>query len=132
MFSFKRKEQKMSEKRRDNKKRILRNGETQRKDGRYAYTYVGCDGKQKFLYSWKLESTDKLPTGKRECIALREQIKQLQQEQIEGIMNNQNIPMSKLCDVYKERKKGLKISSVQNIAKCIKKNTNESSLQHAN
>ena len=43
----------MSVKRCDNKNRILRNGESQRSDGRYAYVYV--DGKQKFLYSWKLE-----------------------------------------------------------------------------
>lgn len=53
----------MSVKRRDNKKRILRNGESQRKDGRYTYTYVGPDGKQKFIYSWKLEKTDKVPQG---------------------------------------------------------------------
>lgn len=30
----------MSEKRRDNKNRILRTGESQRKDGRYAYKYI--------------------------------------------------------------------------------------------
>ena len=30
----------MSEKRRDNKNRILRSGESQRKDGRYAYKYT--------------------------------------------------------------------------------------------
>ena len=45
----------MSVKRRDNKNRILRNGESQRSDGRYVYVYVDGNGKQKFLYSWKLE-----------------------------------------------------------------------------
>ena len=30
----------MSEKRRDNKNRILRSGESQRKDGRYVYKYT--------------------------------------------------------------------------------------------
>ena len=44
----------MSEKRRDNKGRILRNGECQRKDGLYQYDYVGLDGKPKCIYSWKL------------------------------------------------------------------------------
>ena len=57
-------ERNMSVKRRDNKNRVLRNGESQRADGRYVYVYVDGNGKQKFLYSWKLENTDKLPYGK--------------------------------------------------------------------
>lgn len=43
---------KSMEKRTDNKGRILRNGESQRKDGRYAYKYIE-NGKPKFVYSWK-------------------------------------------------------------------------------
>lgn len=49
----------MSEKRRDNKNRILRTGESQRKDGRYAYKYIDTFGKPQFVYSWKLVPTDK-------------------------------------------------------------------------
>ena len=49
----------MSGKRRDNKNRILRNGESQRKDGRYAFKYVDANGQVQFVYSWKLEKTDK-------------------------------------------------------------------------
>ena len=41
----------MSEKRRDNKNRILRTGESQRKDGRYAYKYVDAFGKSQFVYA---------------------------------------------------------------------------------
>ena len=67
----------MSEKRRDNKNRILRNGESQRKDGRYAFKYTDANGKAQFVYSWKLESTDKLPAGKRDCVSLREKEKQI-------------------------------------------------------
>lgn len=67
----------MSEKRRDNKNRILRNGESQRKDGRYAYKYTDATGKQQFVYSWKLEKTDRLPEGKRDCLSLREKEKQI-------------------------------------------------------
>lgn len=48
----------MSEKRRDDKNRILRTGESQRKDGRYAYKYLDHNGKPQFIYSWKLEKTD--------------------------------------------------------------------------
>lgn len=68
---------KMSEKRRDNRNRILRNGESQRKDGRYAYKYIDATGKQQFVYSWKLEKTDKLPEGKRDCLSLREKERQI-------------------------------------------------------
>lgn len=51
----------MSGKRRDSKNRILRNGESQRQDGRYAFKYIVATGKQQFVYSWKLEKTDKTP-----------------------------------------------------------------------
>lgn len=68
----------MSEKRRDNRNRILRNGESQRKDGRYAFKYIDATGKPQFVYSWKLEKTDKLPTGKRDDLSLREKEKLIQ------------------------------------------------------
>ena len=55
----------MSVKRRDNKNRILQTGESQRKDGRYAYKYVDNHGQPQFVYSWKLVPTDKTPAGKR-------------------------------------------------------------------
>ena len=48
----------VSGKRRDNKNRVLRNGESQRKDGRYAFKYVDTNGQVQFVYSWKLEKTD--------------------------------------------------------------------------
>lgn len=41
----------MSEKRRDHKGRILRTGESQRKDGRYLYKYVDSFGETQFIYS---------------------------------------------------------------------------------
>lgn len=41
----------MSEKRRDNKNRILRNGESQNADGRYVYKYYDILHKPHFLYS---------------------------------------------------------------------------------
>lgn len=52
---------KMSVKRRDKKNRVLRNGESQRADGRYAYKYIDSNGKPQFVYSWRLENTDKIP-----------------------------------------------------------------------
>lgn len=75
----------MSEKRRDSKNRILQTGESQRKDGRYAYKYIDVYGKQKFLYAWKLVPTDKTPAGKREDLSLREKEKELQRDLDDGI-----------------------------------------------
>ncbi len=59
-------------KRKDSKNRNLRNGESQRKDGRYVYKYTDIYGKPQFIYSWKLVPTDKTPAGKRDDISLRE------------------------------------------------------------
>ena len=66
----------MSEKRRDNKNRVLRNGESQRKDGRYMYKYVDNAGNVKYVYSWKLVKTDTVPQGAKDDIPLRDKEKQ--------------------------------------------------------
>ncbi len=75
----------MSQKRRDNKNRILRTGESQRKDGRYAYKYTDTFGNPQFVYAWKLVPTDKTPAGKREDISLREKEKEIQKDLDDGI-----------------------------------------------
>lgn len=75
----------MSEKRRDSKNRILRSGESQRQDGRYAFKYTDALGKPKFIYAWKLVPTDKTPAGKREDISLREKEKEIQKDLDDGI-----------------------------------------------
>ena len=63
-------------KRRDAKHRILRSGESIRADGKYQFKYL-VNGKPRFVYSWKLEPTDKLPNGKRPCLSLRELEKEI-------------------------------------------------------
>ena len=75
----------MAEKRRDSKGRILRTGESQRKDGRYAYKYTDSTGKPQFVYAWKLVATDKTPAGKRDDISLREKEKEINQDIADGI-----------------------------------------------
>lgn len=104
----------MSMKRRDSKNRVLRNGESQRKDGRYAYTYVDANGKQKFLYSWKLEKTDKLPQGRRDCVALREKIKQLQKDMEDGIASDRNYTVFQLVEKYTRQKAGVREGTKKN------------------
>lgn len=53
----------MSVKRRDSRNRVLRNGESQRKDGRYVFKYIDSNGKAQFVYSWKLEKQIMRPSG---------------------------------------------------------------------
>jgi len=81
------------EKRTDNKGRILRNGESQRKDGRYAYKYIE-NGKPKFVYSWKLVSTDRVPKGKRDCVSLREKVKMIEKDVNVNINFTKNVSLS--------------------------------------
>lgn len=62
----------MAEKRKDNKGRLLKDGEYQRKNGRYEYKYEDLDGERRSAYSWKLVPTDRTPAGKRDGPSLRE------------------------------------------------------------
>lgn len=74
--------EKYSYKRRDKKGRILQNGETQQKDGRYRYTYID-EGVTKCLYSWTLVETDIIPSGKRKDLCLREKIRLMERKRDE-------------------------------------------------
>ena len=99
----------MSGKRRDNKNRILRNGESQRKDGRYAFKYVDANGQVQFVYSWKLEKTDKLPAGKRDDISLREKEKMIQRDLYDGIVpNGGEMTVLQLVEKYVLQKTGVR------------------------
>lgn len=98
----------MSIKRRDSKNRILKDGETQCKDGKYRFTYYE-HGKQKCFYSWKLEKTDPLPQGKRECIALRDKEAELRITQYKGIAYQaEGMTVLELAKKYTMQKRGVK------------------------
>lgn len=56
----------------DNKGRVLKNGESQRGDGRYRFDYVDPKKKQCTVYSWTLNPTDRVPAGKKPGKSLRE------------------------------------------------------------
>lgn len=105
----------MSVKRRDSKNRILRDGESQRKDGRYAYVYTDENGNQKFLYSWKLEETDRLPAGRRNCESLRSKVKRLKKDLDSGIdPNGGKITVLELTEKYIALKQGVKPITKEN------------------
>ena len=99
-------------KRRDKKGRILRNGESQRSDGRYAYVYTDCRGKQKFIYSWKLEPTDPLPAGRRKCVSLREKERELLKDLEDGIAScGGELTVLDLVEKYLLQKTGVRHST---------------------
>ena len=88
----------MSEQRRDSRNRILRTGESQRQDGRYAYKFVDALGKPRFVYSWKLVPTDRVPKGKRDGPSLREKEREIQRDRDDGI-----VPLGRrmtVCQLY--------------------------------
>ncbi len=91
----------MFEKRRDKKGRILRMGESQRKDGRYRYKYMDAFGREQSVYSWRLVSTDKVPKGKRFCLSLREKEAQIQNDRVDGI-DKKGAKMT-LCQLYEKQ-----------------------------
>ena len=67
----------MSEKRRDSRGRILRNGEIQMVDGKYRYKYKDLFGETRYAYSWRLDKNDRIPAGKKMEPSLREKEKQI-------------------------------------------------------
>lgn len=99
--------------RRDAKNRVLRPGESVRADGKYQYKYH-IDGKPHFVYSWKLESTDKLPKGKKHCLSLREMEKQINTELaiLTNLVDGQ-MTVCELVDRYLKTKTGVRESTKQ-------------------
>ena len=95
-------------KRRDNKSRILREGEYQRTDGRYRYRYIDEDGKEKNVYSWRLDKNDPTPKGKKRETSLREKEKQIQADLFDHIVTNGgNYTVIELVEKYVSLKTGV-------------------------
>ncbi len=109
--------------RRDSKHRVLRRGESIRADGKYQFKYH-INGVPHFVYSWRLEPTDKLPVGKKPCLSLRELEKQIGYDldtQMDPV--GKNITVEELVQRYLMTKTGVKHSTrtgykyVQNLMK---------------
>ena len=99
----------MSEKRRDNKNRILRTGESQRSDGKYMFRYVDANGKTQCIYSWKLVKTDILPAGKKDNGALRDLEKRIQRDMDDEIApDGDGYTVLSLVKKYTAQKTGVK------------------------
>ncbi len=105
----------MSEKRRDNRGRVLRFGESQRQDGRYAFKYKDHDGSVKFVYSWRLDKNDRTPAGKKRELSLREKEKQIEHDLFDHIVSNGgNYTVLELVKKYVSLKTGVRHNTEAN------------------
>ena len=99
----------MSEKRRDNKNRILHTGEIQLPNKKYRFKYVDAFGKERNVYSWRLESRDPMPAGKRKDLSLREKEKQIQKDLMDKISpDGAKISVLELVEKYVNTKVGVR------------------------
>ncbi|WP_028243512.1 site-specific integrase [Pseudobutyrivibrio ruminis] len=105
----------MSEKRRDNKNRVLRNGESQRKDGRYMYKYNNENGEAKYFYSWRLDKNDPTPVGKKRELSLREKIRKMEEDKLAGLLPGaSNTTVLELVEKYVSLKTGVRHNTEAN------------------
>ena len=89
----------MSEKRKDHKGRILKTGESQRKDGIYQYRYTDCRGKRQCVYSPALQE-------------LRQKEKKIQKQLDAGIdYEAGQITVIELLEKYISLKKGVRYNT---------------------
>lgn len=101
-------------KRRDKKNRVLRRGESQRPDGKYQFKY-SIDGIPHFVYSWRLEPTDKMPEGKKPTPSLREMEKAIGRDTEQMLDPTcRNMTVMELVERYLSTKTGVKPSTKQN------------------
>lgn len=103
----------MSEKRRDNKNRILHNGEIQKADGRYRFKYQDINGRTSYVYSWRLDKNDPTPKGKPRDLSLREKEKQIEQDLFNQVVpNGGNLTVIQLVEKYVSLKTGVRQTTV--------------------
>ncbi len=102
----------MSEKRRDSKGRILHNGEIQQKSGRYRYKYYDATGKDRYLYSWRLDKNDRISVDKAPGPSLRELEKQVLADQFHGIViGGGDLTVVELVEKYVATRTGVRSST---------------------
>ena len=85
-------------------------------DGRYRYRYTDSNGKRKAVYSWKLVATDKIPSGKRDCLCLREKEKEIIRNHQDDIDSSfpEHITLNEIFEKYISMKTNLKQSTKVN------------------
>ena len=92
----------MTERRKDNRGRVLKENEIQRKDGSYQYRWRTSDHKRHSVYAPTLEE-------------LREKEQAILKDKSDGIRTNaQNVTVNDVYDLWVQLKKGLKENTLQN------------------
>ena len=88
-------------KRRDNRGRILHNGESQMPDGRYRFRYNDIFGKPRVVYSTRLDRHDPAPSGKKKTLSLRELENQIKADLFDHIVSHGgNLTVLELVEKY--------------------------------
>lgn len=88
-------------KRRDNRGRILHNGESQMPDGRYRFRYNDIFGKPRVVYSIRLDRHDPVPAGKKKTLSLRELENQIKADLFDHIVSHGgNLTVLELVEKY--------------------------------
>lgn len=90
----------MAKKRKDNKGRVLKKGESQRKDLTYMYRWVDRKQDRKTIYAKTLDG-------------LREEEKKIELEMLQGI-TRENITLSEIIETYLDTKISLAASTYEN------------------
>lgn len=92
----------MVERRKDKRGRVLKEGETQRRDGSYDFRWRTSDGKRHSIYAKTLEE-------------LREKEIKVQRDKSDGIrVEAKNTTLNDVYDLWVELKKGIKDNTFQN------------------
>lgn len=107
---------KSSEKRKDNKGRILLNGEQQKSTGQYEYRYYDIYNVRRSIYSWRLTASDPTPKGKKYCEPLRVMEERIERDKHNGIdtYTSRKATLNERFDIYMKSKINLKPSTRQN------------------
>ena len=110
----------MDKRRRDNRGRLLKTGESQEKKGRYRFSYYR-DGKRKTFYSWKLLPSDKTPPGKKDGPCLRAKIADYRQEQkLYAPISPYGCTVLEIVKKYVWQKRGLKKTTQAGLKNILK------------
>lgn len=110
-------------KRTDNKGRILKDGESQRKDGSYRFRYTDADGVRRDVYSQRLVPTDRIPHGCKDDLCLREKERKIIRDLEDGIkaVVENKATLNDLFRIYMSNKPELKESTRSNYLYMYKK-----------
>lgn len=103
-------------KRRDNKGRVLFEGERQKSNGLYEYRYYDSYNNRRSISSWRLTAADAVPKGKKHCEPLRELEVEIARDKHDGVKTHtaKTTTLNERFDLYIEGKIKLKPSTKQN------------------